>query len=177
MGNELKLSLENFQSISKGELIFHTGTTVIIGQSNSGKSATFRALKACLMNPAGSQRFIKKGHSCAEVSLEYNGNIIIWKRTKSESSYEINGEKYVKTGKSNVFNILDNTGFARDYNDNIMNTYCVLLWMLNNCRNIAILVPHFRFYGYLGNMLAHLENIIAATTNTAVNSFESLFNK
>ena len=61
MGNELKLSLENFQSISEGELIFHTGTNVIIGQSNSGKTATFRALKACLSNPIGSQRFIKKG--------------------------------------------------------------------------------------------------------------------
>ena len=119
--NKLKLGLSNFQSISDGELEFETGLNFIIGQSNSGKSATFRALKACLSNPAGSQRFIKKGHSCAEVSLEYNGNIIIWKRTKSESSYEINGEKYVKTGKSSAFNILDNTGFARDCNDNIMN--------------------------------------------------------
>ena len=48
MGNELKLSFENFQSISQGELVFHTGTNVIIGQSNSGKTATFRGLKACL---------------------------------------------------------------------------------------------------------------------------------
>lgn len=119
--NKLKLGLSNFQSISDGELEFETGLNFIIGQSNSGKSATFRALKACLSNPSGSQRFIKKGHSCAEVSLEYNGNVIIWKRTKSESSYEINGEKYVKTGKSDAFKILDNVGFARDFNDNIMN--------------------------------------------------------
>ena len=119
--NKLKLGLSNFQSISDGELEFETGLNFIIGQSNSGKSATFRALKACLSNPSGSQRFIKKGHSCAEVSLEYNGNTIIWKRTKSESSYEINGEKYVKTGKSDAFKILDNVGFAKDFNDNIMN--------------------------------------------------------
>ena len=77
MGNELKLSLENFQSISHGELVFHTGTTVIIGQSNSGKSATFRALKACLLNPSGSQRFIKKGAKSSSVALEYNGNQIL----------------------------------------------------------------------------------------------------
>ena len=121
MGNELKLSLENFQSISKGELIFHTGTTVIIGQSNSGKSATFRALKACLMNPAGSQRFIKKGTKSSSVSLEYNGNQIIWKRTPKESSYIINGEEYLKTGKSNAFKIIEDTGFAVDSNDTIMN--------------------------------------------------------
>ena len=121
MGNELKLSLENFQSISKGELIFHTGTTVIIGQSNSGKSATFRALKACLMNPTGSQRFIKKGTKSSSVALEYNGNQIIWKRTPKESSYIINGEEYLKTGKSNAFKIIEDTGFAVDSNDTIMN--------------------------------------------------------
>ena len=121
MGNELKLSLENFQSISHGELVFHTGTTVIIGQSNSGKSATFRALKACLLNPSGSQRFIKKGAKSSSVALEYNGNQIIWKRTPTESLYIINGESFLKTGRSNVFKILEDTGFVIDSNDVLMN--------------------------------------------------------
>ena len=121
MGNELKLLLENFQSISRGELIFSQGTNVIIGQSNSGKTATFRALKACLSNPTGSQRFIKKGTSHASVTLEYNGNQIIWKRTPKENSYIINGEEYLKTGKSNAFKLTDDTGFVVDDNDTIMN--------------------------------------------------------
>ena len=121
MGNELKLSLENFQSISKGELVFHTGTNVIIGQSNSGKTATFRALKACLSNPIGSQRFIKKGTKSSSVALEYNGNQIIWKRTPKESSYIINGEEFIKTGKSSAFKIMEDTGFVIDDNDTIMN--------------------------------------------------------
>jgi DNA repair ATPase RecN len=121
MGNELKLSFENFQSISHGELIFHAGTNVIIGQSNSGKTATFRGLKACLSNPAGSQRFIKKGTSKSSVILEYNGNQIIWKRTPKESSYTINGEDYIKTGKSNAFKLVEDTGFVTDDNDVIMN--------------------------------------------------------
>ena len=121
MGNELKLSLENFQSISHGELIFHTGTNAIIGQSNSGKTATFRALKACLSNPIGSQRFIKKGTNNSSVTLEYNGNQIVWKRTPKESSYTINGEDFLKTGKSNAFKIIEDTGFVIDDNDVIMN--------------------------------------------------------
>lgn len=121
MGNELKLSLENFQSISQGELIFHTGTNVIVGQSNSGKTATFRALKACLSNPSGSQRFIKKGTKGSSVMLEYNGNQIIWKRTPKESSYIINGESYIKTGNSSAFKLLEDTGFVIDSNDTIMN--------------------------------------------------------
>ena len=120
MGNELKLSLENFQSISHGELVFHAGTNVIVGQSNSGKTATFRALKACLSNPAGSQRFIKKGTKASSVILEYNGNQIVWKRTPSESSYIINGEEFLKTGKSSAFKLVDDTGFVLD-SDMIMN--------------------------------------------------------
>lgn len=121
MKNKIKLGLINFQSISDGELEFETGLNFIVGQSNSGKSATFRALKACLSNPPGSQRFIKKGTNYAEVELEYNGNTITWKRTKGESSYVINGETYVKTGKSDAFKILEDTGFAKDHNDVIMN--------------------------------------------------------
>ena len=121
MGNELKLSLHNFQSISDGELVFHPGINVIIGQSNSGKSATFRALKACLSNPTGSQRFIKKGTTSSAVTLEYNGNQIVWKRTPKESSYVINGETFSKTGSSNAFKIIEDTGFVRDENDVIMN--------------------------------------------------------
>ena len=113
--NELKLSLHNFQSISEGELTFKTGLNFIIGQSNSGKSATFRALKACLLNPKGSQRFIKKGNNKSEIKLYYNGNEIEWDRTSKESSYIINGEQYIKTGASDAFKILMNdTGFVKD---------------------------------------------------------------
>ena len=120
--NKLTLSLRNFQSISEGELAFQTGLNFIIGQSNSGKSATFRALKACLLNPAGSQRFIKKGNSKSEVILKYNGQEIQWERTSKESNYIINGEPYYKTGRSNAFKIIENdTGFNQDANGTIMN--------------------------------------------------------
>lgn len=120
--NELKLSLHNFQSITEGELVFKTGLNFIIGQSNSGKSATFRALKACLLNTKGSQRFIKKGTNKAEVTLYYNGNEVVWDRTSKESTYKINGEVYYKTGSSNALKILnDEAGFARDDNGVLMN--------------------------------------------------------
>ena len=113
--NELKLFLKNFQSISEGELVFTTGLNFIVGQSNSGKSATFRALKACLLNPKGSQRFVKKGNNKSIVTLLYNGNEVTWERTNKESSYYINGQQYIKTGSSDAFKILMNdTGFVKD---------------------------------------------------------------
>lgn len=112
--NELKLSLQNFQSISEGELTFQTGLNFIVGQSNSGKSATFRAIKACLLNPAGSQRFIKRDANKTVVELKYNGNDICWDKSKKENSYTINGEYFRNTGKSDAFKILNNeTGFVK----------------------------------------------------------------
>ena len=120
--NELKLTLHNFQSISDGELTFKTGIKFIIGQSNSGKSATFRALKACLANPTGTQRFIKRGTNKATVRLQYNGHDILWEKTLKENNYYINEKAYLKTGKSNAFKIImDETGFVQDDSGVIMN--------------------------------------------------------
>lgn len=120
--NSLRLQLENFQSISSGTLEFVTGLNFIVGQSNSGKSATFRGLKGCLCNPSGSQRFIKKGCSKATVTLEYNGNLITWIRTPKESKYEINGETYLKTGTASAFKLLpDETGFIQGDSNVVMN--------------------------------------------------------
>lgn len=123
MSNKLELNLEDFQSISEGKLTFQNGLNLIVGQSNSGKSATFRALKACLLNPVNSQRFIKHGGKATEVTLIYAGNIITWKRTSKESSYNINGKEFVKTGKDSAMKLLSDTiGFVYDENSGyIMN--------------------------------------------------------
>ena len=119
--NELKLSLQNFQSISEGEMTFQTGLNFIIGQSNSGKSATFRALKACLLNPKGAQRYIKRGEKHALVTLTYNGNEICWNRTDKTNSYVINGEEYRNTGNGNALKILnDDTGFVKGEKETIL---------------------------------------------------------
>lgn len=121
MTNKLRLTLKNFQSISSGELDFETGLNFIIGQSNSGKTATFRALKTCLLNTIGSQRFIKRGTDKASVTLNYEGNEITWIRTPKESQYIINGSPSIKTGKSSAMKLMeDKTGFVED-NDVLMN--------------------------------------------------------
>ena len=67
--NNLKVTIENFQSISKGELEFTQGINIIVGQSNSGKSAILRAIKGSVLNPSGSQKYIK--NKCKEVKRNY----------------------------------------------------------------------------------------------------------
>ena len=119
--NNLKVTIENFQSISKGELEFTQGINIIVGQSNSGKSAILRAIKGAILNPSGSQKYIKNGTKGFKVGIDYQGNSIEWSRTSKSPEYVINGEKYAKTGSSNLLDFLDNSGFTLDENKSLMN--------------------------------------------------------
>ena len=119
--NNLKVTIENFQSISKGELEFTQGINIIVGQSNSGKSAILRAIKGAVLNTSGSQKYIKNGTKGFKVGIEYQGNSIEWSRTSKSPEYVINGEKYAKTGSSNLLDFLDNSGFTLDENKSLMN--------------------------------------------------------
>ena len=119
--NNLKVTIENFQSISKGELEFTQGINIIVGQSNSGKSAILRAIKGAILNPSGSQKYIKNGTKGFKVGIDYQGNSIEWSRTSRSPEYVINGEKYAKTGSSNLLDFLDNSGFTLDENKSLMN--------------------------------------------------------
>ena len=119
--NNLKVTIENFQSISKGELEFTQGINIIVGQSNSGKSAILRALKGAVLNTSGSQKYIKNGTKGFKVGIDYQGNSIEWSRTLRSPEYVINGEKYAKIGSSNLLDFLDNSGFTLDENKSLMN--------------------------------------------------------
>lgn len=119
--NSLKVNLENFQSISKGTLEFVQGINIIVGQSNSGKSAILRAIKGTVLNPNGSQKYIQKGTDSFKVNLEYEGNSIEWSRGARSPKYVVNGEEYLKVGSSNLSDILDNSGFVLDEGKNLMN--------------------------------------------------------
>lgn len=122
MSDTLKVYLNNFQSITEASLEFKKGITLLVGASNSGKTATIRALKALLLNTSGSQRYIKNGTDQASVVMEYKGNVVEWTRTKKESKYNINGKEYNKVGNSNLFKLLDGeSGFVTDDKNNILN--------------------------------------------------------
>ena len=119
--NNFEIDITNFQSITKGNLTFVPGVNVVVGQSNSGKTAILRAIKTNILNPKGSQRRIQHGKDKSEITIKYLGNEITWVRTSKESSYIINGEEFKKTGTSNVFNYLNDFGFVLDEKDGLMN--------------------------------------------------------
>lgn len=119
--NTLKVNLENFQSISKASIEFVQGINIIVGQSNSGKSAILRAIKGAVLNPNGSQKYIKNGTKGFKVNVEYEGNSIEWSRDSKSPKYTINGEEYHKVGGSNLHDVCPKSGFVLDERGYLMN--------------------------------------------------------
>ena len=95
-----QLEIKNFQSHKSSLLNFHPGVNTIIGTSDHGKSAIFRALNFVFKNKPHGTAFIS--HWCkndkgnytdnAEVSVKVDGHEI--KRVKGkENEYYLDGEK------------------------------------------------------------------------------------
>ena len=114
MGN-LKLTIDNFQSIEHAQLEFVPGINIIVGQSNSGKTAILRAISALLTNPSYGKTFIKHNETKATVKCEYGGVSCSWsKSAKGGTVYNVNGEEYSKVGTSDITAYLPKSGFVVD---------------------------------------------------------------
>lgn len=117
-----ELDLSNFQSIGKANLEFIPGINLIVGQSNSGKTAILRAIKTVVLNPSRAKYYIKKGTDEALVTINTEGNTLMWARSqKGSSKYNVNGQDYTKLGTKNLFEILERNGFVQDDSGNVMN--------------------------------------------------------
>lgn len=85
-----KVILENFQSHKYTELDFNENLNIIVGETDSGKTAIFRALKWALYNEPQGDYFIREGKNDVSVSVYFtSGHIIKRSRTKSKNRYEI----------------------------------------------------------------------------------------
>ncbi|NLY21153.1 MAG: AAA family ATPase [Tissierellia bacterium] len=85
-----KLIINNFQSHKHSEFEFVNGLNAIVGQSNSGKTAVFRALKWVIYNEPLGDYFVREGESETSVSITLNTDFSIKRyRTKSKNGYEV----------------------------------------------------------------------------------------
>lgn len=95
------LHLENFQSHKNTKLSFDSGLTVILGQTDQGKSAIIRALKWVLYNEPRGSEFITVGCKVCRVTIEMqDGTIITRERDGQKNRYILiqNNEKQVFEG-------------------------------------------------------------------------------
>ena len=88
MRHTSKITIENFQSHSLSEFHLKQGLNVIVGPSDSGKSAVIRALKWALYNEPAGDFFIREGEKECSVTVEFNdGTILKRYRSKSKNGY------------------------------------------------------------------------------------------
>ncbi len=91
--NDIKrVIIENFQSHKKTIVEFAPNgqLTVVIGPSDTGKTAIIRALRWVLNNAPQGIDFIRAGCTFARVSIEYqSGHIVIRERSASKNQYKI----------------------------------------------------------------------------------------
>lgn len=99
MGCIKRLELHNFQSHKKSTIVFHDKLTVILGQTDQGKSAIIRALKWVLYNEPRGTDFITAGCKTCRVSLEISdGTIITREREGNRNRYIL-----IKDGQKQIF--------------------------------------------------------------------------
>jgi len=83
-----KIIIENFQSHSLSVFTLKQGLNVIVGPSDSGKSAVIRALKWVLYNEPAGDFFIREGEKECSVTVEFNdGTTLKRYRSRSKNGY------------------------------------------------------------------------------------------
>lgn len=97
-----KVRIQNFQCHEDLEIEFDKITT-IVGPTDGGKSAVYRALKWVMLNVPRGDRFIRrpKGKHTATISLDVDNKTIKRIRGKDINLYQMNNQKY----KSFVYDV------------------------------------------------------------------------
>lgn len=106
----MKVSIKDFQIIKSASLEFIPGLTVILGESNNGKTAVFRAVKSCIYNEPGTT-YVRTGCKNYLVGLETNNHKIILQKGDN-SLYMIDGKQYNKIGKTQLTEVADTVGIS-----------------------------------------------------------------
>jgi len=88
----IELSLKNFQSHKETALQFDKGVNVIVGVSDSGKSAILRALRWLWTSRPLGDYFVHWGEKDCSAKLKINGNEIIRGKEKKQNYYSVNGK-------------------------------------------------------------------------------------
>ena len=83
-----KIILVNFQSHVYSELRLSRGVNVIVGPSDSGKTAIMRALRWNMFNDPSGVEFVREGESEVSVTVRFQNNVEVERRrSRSKNQY------------------------------------------------------------------------------------------
>lgn len=102
----VRLRIRGFQSIEDATLVIDK-FTVVTGQNNSGKTASFRAAQGVFTNPGG-DAFVRHGSDRLKVDLAFDdGQSVSWEKgPKVKPTYTLNG-KEILPGRQVPQEVLD----------------------------------------------------------------------
>lgn len=93
-----EISISNFQSHRDSHLELSDGVTVLLGPSDSGKSAILRAMRWLIENKPTGEAFRSHWGGDTSISLVIDGKNITRARTKKDNQYLIDGNSFDKVG-------------------------------------------------------------------------------
>jgi len=142
-----KLTVKNFQSHKFSELEFDNGVNVIVGLSDSGKTALLRAFEWVRKNQPLGFGFLKTGEKRCQVSVELeNREVIIRQRDGKEN-------KYLIVYNDNTYNSFEAMrGDVPEEIENMIN--------LSDINIQTQLEPHFLVLGSSGNIAKTIDEVI-----------------
>jgi len=92
------ITVKNFQGYKKAVILFHEGVNVIVGESDHGKSAIFKALRWVIYNKPSGDDFISYWSDTGmSVKVRVDGKSVTRAKGK-ENAYYIDKEKYLSFG-------------------------------------------------------------------------------
>lgn len=95
-----RLTLKNFQAWPSIDLPL-SPITVVIGETNAGKSSLLRGLACVLFNAFEGQGMVRQGAQTAEVSLELeDGTTVGWSRGNGVNRYTLDDQVFDKPGRT-----------------------------------------------------------------------------
>lgn len=106
-----KVRVRNLQSLASLELELGM-VTVLVGDSNVGKTATLRGIRGLIENwtPAS---LLRNGESALTVTLTLDdGTEVIWSRGSGNNQYTLKGHTYKNVGREAPQQVLDLLGFG-----------------------------------------------------------------
>lgn len=122
------LKITNFQSHANTEISFVAGLNVIVGPSNTGKSAIVRALRKLIRDDPPGKTFIRQGQTECVISLIIEKNNatceIVRKITASKNLYYLNDFEF--------------GGFGREIPQEIQDTLEMFLIVLENSDKVDL---------------------------------------
>jgi exonuclease SbcC len=97
-----KVTINNFQSHKVTELNLHPGVNVIVGQSDSGKTAIIRALNWVINNRPQGDSFIREGEKICGVTIEKESPRWVMRYKDNKENIYRMGEEIFKSFGSSV---------------------------------------------------------------------------